>query len=67
MSPLARDVAEVLMVVAVGGMLWSAVARLRRGQVAAVRCPACGRLASRAYPRCSRCGSPLDQPLRSEE
>jgi len=55
-----RDVAEALMVVAVGGMLWAAVARLRRGQVAAVRCPTCGRTASRAYPYCSRCGNPLE-------
>ena len=60
MSPLVRDLAEALMVVAVGGMLWSAVARLRRGQVAAVRCPACDRTASRAYPYCSRCGAPLE-------
>jgi uncharacterized OB-fold protein len=60
-SPLVRDLAEALMVVAVGGMLWSAVARLRRGQVAAVRCPACGRTASRAYPSCSRCGAPMDE------
>ncbi len=62
MSPLVRDVAEVLMVVAVGGMLWSAVSRLRRGQVAMVRCPACGRLASRAYPDCPRCGTALGEP-----
>ncbi|HWC12547.1 MAG TPA: hypothetical protein VG455_15160 [Acidimicrobiales bacterium] len=67
MSPLVRDAAEVLMVVAVGGMLWSAAVRLRRGQVTAVRCPACGRSASRAYPRCARCGTPLDEPLASEE
>ncbi|HEX2191756.1 MAG TPA: hypothetical protein VHH09_01045 [Acidimicrobiales bacterium] len=59
MSPLVRDLAEILMVVAVGGMLWSAVSRLWRGQVAAVRCPACGRTASRAYPNCGRCGAPL--------
>ena len=61
MSPLVRDLAEALMVVAVGGMLWSAVARLRRGRVAAVRCSACGRTASRAYPCCARCGAPMDE------
>ncbi len=61
MSPLVRDLAEGLMVVAVGGTLWSAVARLRRGQVAAVRCAACDRTTSRAYPSCTRCGAPLDR------
>ena len=55
MSPLVRDVAEVLMVVAVGGMLWSAVGRVRRREIPPVRCPACGRTASRAYPECPRC------------
>ncbi|MCA1707890.1 MAG: hypothetical protein LC808_33290 [Actinobacteria bacterium] len=59
MSPLVRDAAEVLLVVAVGGMLWSAVVRARRGEIRAVRCRACGRTASRAYPDCPRCGAPL--------
>ncbi|MEA2686963.1 MAG: hypothetical protein QOE93_2158 [Actinomycetota bacterium] len=49
---------DVLLVVAVGGMLWAAVARLRRRQVAVPRCPACGRTTSLAYPRCPRCGAP---------
>ena len=49
-------VAEVLLVVAVGGMLASAVARARRGQVGPVRCGQCGRAGSRAYPRCPHCG-----------
>ncbi|HEV3400316.1 MAG TPA: hypothetical protein VG078_00710 [Acidimicrobiales bacterium] len=59
MSPLVRDAAEVLMVVAVGGMLWSAVGRVRRREIRPVRCPACGRAVSRAYPRCPGCGEPV--------
>ena len=59
MSPLVRDAAEVLMVVAVGGMLWSAVGRVRRREVRVVRCGACGRTASRAYPLCPHCREPL--------
>ena len=59
MSPLVRDAAEVLMVVAVGGMLWSAIGRVRRREVRAVRCGACGRTASRAYPLCPKCQEPL--------
>ncbi|HEX6596495.1 MAG TPA: hypothetical protein VF045_06140 [Acidimicrobiales bacterium] len=57
MPPLVRDVLEVLIVVAVGGMLWSAVTRIRRGEMAVVRCPSCGRPSSRAYERCPRCGA----------
>ncbi len=53
---LVGDAAEVLLVVAVGGTLWSAVRRLRRGRVQMVRCPGCGRPSSLAYPRCPRCG-----------
>ena len=56
---LVRDVLEVLIVIAVGGMLWSAIVRLRRGQIAIYRCPACERPTSRAYPRCKHCGGPL--------
>jgi len=54
--PLVRDVLEVLMVVALGGALWSAAARIRRGQVRIDRCPGCGRPTSRTYDRCPRCG-----------
>ena len=57
---LVRDALEILIVVAVGGMLWSAVARLRAGQIRIVRCPACGRPTSRAYPRCKHCDAPMD-------
>ncbi|HVL27279.1 MAG TPA: hypothetical protein VM390_03985 [Acidimicrobiales bacterium] len=60
MPPLVRDALEVLMVVAVGGMLWSAVGRIRRGEMAVVRCPSCGRPSSRAYARCPRCGGRQD-------
>ncbi len=67
MSPVVQYAAEGLMVVAIGGMLWSAVSRVRRGQVKAVICPACERTASRAYRYCHRCGNPLPRPVDSEE
>ncbi len=67
MNSVVQYVAEGLIVVALGGMLWSAVTRVRRGQVAPVSCPACGRTASRAYRYCHRCGAPLEEPLASEE
>ena len=51
-----EHVAEALMALAVGGMLWSAVARARRGQVRPLRCADCGRARSRAYPLCPHCG-----------
>jgi len=48
---------EGAMVVAVGGILVSALRRLRRGQVRVYRCAACGRPTSRGYPRCRHCGA----------
>jgi hypothetical protein len=57
-NPFVRDGLEVLMVVAVGGMVWSAVGRLRRGEIRVYRCAACDRPTSRAYPRCKHCGAP---------
>lgn len=51
-----RDGLEVLIVAAMIGMLVSAVRRLRRGEIAVVRCAACGRPTSRAYPACKHCG-----------
>jgi len=54
-----RDGLELLFVVAIGGMLWSAVRRLHAGQIEVFRCPACKRPTSRAYPRCTRCGLTL--------
>ncbi|MDP9451850.1 MAG: hypothetical protein M3P97_00315 [Actinomycetota bacterium] len=57
MAELVRDGLEVLMVVAVGGMLAAAVARLRRGEVRVYRCATCRRPTSRGYPRCRHCGA----------
>jgi len=59
-DPLVRDAIEVLLVIAVGGILWSAIGRMRRGEVTVVRCPACGRAVSRAYERCGHCGASLE-------
>ncbi len=50
---------DVLLVVAVGGMLWSAVSRIRQGRVVVPRCPSCGRVVSRANPRCPHCDAVL--------
>jgi hypothetical protein len=58
---LVRDGLEILFVVAVGGMLVSAVRKLRAGQINVVRCPACDRPTSRAYPRCKHCDTPLSR------
>jgi predicted amidophosphoribosyltransferase len=58
-NSLVRDALELLFVVAVGGMLFSAVRKLRAGQIHVVRCPACDRPTSNAYPRCKHCGAPL--------
>ena len=51
---------EVLIVVAVGGMLVAAVGRIRRREVRVYRCIACGRPTSRGYPRCKHCDT--EQP-----
>lgn len=59
---LVRNVLEVAILVAVGGMLWQVVGKLRRGEIRVVRCAACGRPTSRAYPRCKHCGA-----LQAEE
>ncbi|HEX4979371.1 MAG TPA: hypothetical protein VFV35_04830 [Acidimicrobiales bacterium] len=56
---LVRDGIELLIVVAVGGMVFSAIRRLRRGEIAVYRCRACGRPTSRAFPKCRRCGADL--------
>ena len=60
MGTAIRDGLELLIVVAVGGMLWAAVARLRRGEIRVYRCIACGRPTSRGYPRCKHCD--VEQP-----
>lgn len=57
---LVRDGLELLIVVAVGGMLVSALRRLLRGQLPVYRCPSCDRPTTRANPRCRHCGSTLD-------
>jgi hypothetical protein len=59
---LVRDLLEVAILVAVIGMLVSAVRRLRRGQITVVRCQECGRPTSRAYPRCKHCGAVRAEP-----
>jgi predicted amidophosphoribosyltransferase len=56
---LVRDAIEVLIVVAVGGMLVSAVLRLRRGDIKAYVCPACDRPTTRANGICKHCGAPV--------
>ncbi len=53
---MVRNVAEILLVIAVGGMLFSALTRLRRGQANPRLCPGCGRTVSRVYEACPRCG-----------
>ena len=59
LSSLVRDGAEVLMVVAVGGMVWAALTRLRRGQARPRLCPGCGRTVARIYDACPHCGHPV--------
>ena len=51
------DWAEILLAVAVGGMLCSALTRLCRGQARPKLCRACGRAVSRVYDACPRCGA----------
>lgn len=58
---LVRDAFEVLIVIAIGGMLWSVLTRFRRGALPVHRCPACGGPTSRAYPRCRHCGAALPE------
>jgi uncharacterized OB-fold protein len=53
-----RDTLELLIVIAVGGMVWSAVVKLHRGQIPVVRCEHCGRPTSNAYAICKHCGAP---------
>ena len=48
----------VLVATVVVGVLW--IKALFQGRARPVACPACGRLASRANPRCPRCGTGLE-------
>jgi Zn finger protein HypA/HybF involved in hydrogenase expression len=50
-----RDLLEIAMVVAIGGMLVSAVIRIRRGEIVAYHCPQCQSAISRAYRKCPKC------------
>jgi hypothetical protein len=59
MNNAARDGIELLFVIATGGMLWSVLTRLRRGELAVNRCSECHRPTSRAYPRCRHCDAEL--------
>jgi predicted amidophosphoribosyltransferase len=52
---LLRDCLEGLIVIALGGMTWSAIGKLRRHEIALVRCAGCGRPLSRSYEHCPRC------------
>jgi predicted amidophosphoribosyltransferase len=61
---LVRDLLEVLIVVAVGGMLVSAVRALRRGEIEVFTCPSCGRPTTRANGICKHCGAPLEDEAR---
>ncbi|MDP9419911.1 MAG: hypothetical protein M3P53_07165 [Actinomycetota bacterium] len=56
METVVRDVAEALIVVAVGGMVVTVLRRLVAGQLHVYRCAACARPTSRGYPRCRHCG-----------
>ncbi len=56
---LVRDLLEVLIVIAIGGMLVSTIRRLRRGQIAVYRCPSCRRPTTRANGICKHCGTEL--------
>ena len=60
---LVRSALEILIVVAVGGTLVSALRRVRAGQVHPLYCAACGRPTARAYPRCKHCGAAHDSEL----
>jgi hypothetical protein len=56
---LVRDALELLIVIAIGGMLVSAIRRLRRGEIEVYRCWSCERPTSRAFPQCKHCGADL--------
>lgn len=61
---LVRDVLEVLIVIAVGGMVVSTVRRLRRGEIVVFRCPTCERPTTRANGICKHCGADLPEAPR---
>jgi hypothetical protein len=55
---MVRNALELLIVVAVGAVLLSAIGRLRRREIRVYRCVSCDRPTSRAYPTCKHCGTP---------
>jgi uncharacterized OB-fold protein len=55
---LLRDALEALFVVAVGGMVWQTIGKLRRREIEVIRCEHCGRPTSNAYAVCKHCGAP---------
>ncbi len=61
---LVRDLLELAIVFAVGGMLVSAVRRLRRGEIHVFTCPSCARPTTRANGICKHCGAALPDAPR---
>ena len=61
---LVRDLLELLIVIAVGGMAVSAIRRLRRGEIRVYTCPACERPTTRANGICKHCGAALPDAPR---
>lgn len=61
---LVRDLLELAIVVALGGMLASALRMLRRGQIVVYTCPACERPTTRANGICKHCGVDLPDAPR---
>jgi len=57
-STILRDLFELFIVIAVGGMLVTVERRLRRGEIRVIRCTECRRPTSRAYPVCKWCQAP---------
>lgn len=61
---LIRDSLEILIVIAIGGMLVSVVRRLSLGQIPVHRCPECERPTTRANGICKHCGAALPDAPR---
>ena len=56
---LFRDAIELAFVVAVGGMVASAIKKLKGHEIHPYKCCACSRPTSRAYANCRHCGAPV--------
>lgn len=61
---LLRAGLEILIVIAIGGMLVSVIRRLRLGQISVHRCPECERPTTRANGICKHCGVALPDAPR---